>query len=104
MLGRRSFLKRSVVGLATAALPVLAVPALVIYADGVTDDSAALQAWIDGDDGVVYADGQRVGDSIDGRRFAIGSTLIVKRGLKFRAIYRSFFELLPGHGPAMVLR
>jgi len=91
MLARRPFIKRSAVGLATAALPALAVPALILYADGVTDDSAALQAWLDGNDSVVYADGTPVGCLIRGARFRLNSSVRAVRTAKPRCIRDSFF-------------
>ena len=53
-------------------------PCLVVHGDGVTDDSAAIQAFLDGDADLVHADGaayQWPGTS--GRKYAIGTALVL---------------------------
>lgn len=57
-LSRRGFLTGVIAVGAVAALPALASDMPILYGDGVHDDTAALQAFIDGKpvirDGVVY--------------------------------------------------
>lgn len=82
MLTRRRLFTLAGSALAAVGLDKFAPPIqpkrLVLVADGVTDDSAALQAWVENKP-VTWADGSPVGSDIRGRSFFLGTTLDLRR-------------------------
>jgi hypothetical protein len=74
---------------------------LILHADGVHDDSEALQAWIDGKD-IYYADGTRVGTIISGKTLLIKQSIFM-RSKEYRLITQCFLRInLKGRGGVFV--
>ena len=63
---------------------------LTLCGDGVTDDSAALQAWLDGGT-VLRADGTAMGRVLTGGSYRIGTTIYLRDGQPAREMVRNMF-------------
>jgi hypothetical protein len=77
-MNRRSFVKAAVAAGAVLALPFPARRRIVLRGDGVTDDTSALQAWLDGED-VYWPDGSGVGRTLAEGTFLIRDCLDLSR-------------------------
>jgi hypothetical protein len=81
-MNRRDFV---IAAAAVAVAPAIKERPVMLYADGDTDDTAALQSWMYGRD-AVWSDGTPVGDHIAEREFCVLGQL----QLEGTASYRSF--------------
>ena len=107
---RRTFIKAVLAASAAMFVSPLravagVVPALVLYRDGIHDDTEALQAVFDGKP-VVWADsGETVGDEIEGH-FLISRTIELGRGKGVQKTIRGIVEWRGGEpaGPVCLLR
>jgi len=92
MLKRRGFLLGVMAAPAivrsASLMPLYVPPSIILYADGVHDDTRALQAWVDGDKRVIWADRREVGSRIFGQRFLIGAggTPLYIRGNQYKVL------------------
>lgn len=60
-------------------------PCLTVYGDGVNDDAEALQAYLDGKDDLIHADGSPYAwPGAPGRKYHIGHMLYVGRSTEVR--------------------
>lgn len=85
-----SFLLRLVFLAVAALVPLMAAvaaggqdcvrPEVVLYGDGRTDDTAALNAWLRGEEAVWADTGKPVGATIRGRSFRLSSAIYVRAG------------------------
>jgi len=102
---RRQFLQSAAVIPAIALLPhVEAAKPLTLYADGIHDDSDALQAWFDGH-AVAFPDGAPVPDAICWHDFRLSKTIVNGRCRKNRSLHGCNFifgQRLNG-APAFIL-
>jgi hypothetical protein len=70
---------------------------VILHADGVHDDSEALQAWIDGKE-MYDANGTRVGTVISGKTLLINQSIFM-RSKEYRLITQCFLRInLKGRG------
>jgi hypothetical protein len=86
---------------ALAAEPQCARGDMVLWGDGVHDDTAALNAWLRGDSLVWAATGQSVGEAIADRIFRLSSVLYVPGGTgrqleRFRLVWPERGETVTG--------
>lgn len=96
---RRGFFGQLLV-LGAAAVSARLVRRKILHANGVTDDSVALQAWVERKP-VFWADGSPVGPDINGRSFFLGKTVDLRRapkGGETKSIINCSFKSSPGVG------
>ena len=76
-------------------------PEIVLWGDGRHDDTAALNAWLRGDDAIWGDDGTPVGDAVAGRAFRLSAAVYVSAGTdrrleNFRMVWPERGETVTG--------
>ena len=82
-------------------MPLYVPPSIILYADGIHDDTCALQSWVDGDRRVIWQDRRPVGDVITHHRFRIGGDgvpLYIRGGARKTIMYCQFNTGAPMSG------